>query len=162
MDKTIHRLLAGLDQVAEHIARADASNAAVSRWSVGLQLEHVLLSDDAIIGIIEGSSPLPPTEAPIAFMGRVVLLTGFVPRGKGQAPEPFRPAEAQVTTMADRVAGLRDRLNALAPHLAAVRADRRRFQHPVFGGLTRGQWLELLRIHQDHHLAIVRDILKAA
>lgn len=157
VDKTIEAINAGLDLILGWADRAEVCVPAVSAWSVGLQLEHALLVSEGIASILEGRAPA--TDTGINMIGRIVLVTSMVPRGKGQAPDAFRPEAPRIDSHPQRIAALRERLAAVDADLPALRADPRRFAHPAFGGLTRSQWLKLMRLHQDHHAAIVRDIL---
>src|ERR1700744_188071 len=65
---------------------------AVSHWTIGLQLEHVTLVNRVILkdriesALKNGEAPAPP------LLGRVVLLTGYIPRGRGNAPASTVPA----------------------------------------------------------------------
>jgi hypothetical protein len=46
-------------------------------------------------------------------------------------------------------------------HLAPLGAAEGRIEHPRMGMLDGPQWLRFVRIHSQHHLAIVRDILSS-
>ena len=81
-------------QIDELIALAkrhelhDVAAPKVSKWTVGKQLEHLLLSHDSILDVLERlidgrQSPAPGGKT---FIGRMVLATGFIPRGAGKAP----------------------------------------------------------------------------
>ena len=96
----------------------------VSAWSVHQHLEHLSLADRIIIGWIqsvvdgtaESAGPGKPTGP-----GTIVLKLGFIPRGRGRAPEATCPAEADPGELASRFATLqRDvaALEASLPHIA--------------------------------------------
>ena len=65
----------------------------VSAWDVGQHLDHLAEADRFILGGIEAAleDPPPNVDKRPVFIGRVVLLTGFIPRGKGKAPEQTQP-----------------------------------------------------------------------
>lgn len=162
LDKSIAGIVSGLDFMLTCLPQVALANETVSQWSVGMQIEHALLVDAVVLTIIRGEMADLATDAPPNFAGRMVLLVGVVPRGKGQAPDSVKPQAVDIDTLPDRIAGLKASVEQLQELLPAIVADKSRFAHPMFGGLTRAQWLRLMRVHQDHHCDIVRDILRLA
>lgn len=143
-------------------ARADP----VSAWSVGQHLEHLLLSDRRILSWVEsvaaeeGSVGNAGEAGAASWRGRLVLLTGFIPRGRGEAPDGTRPSgrdreavERGLREMAALAARLGSRLEPLA-------ASPARLPHPVLGAFTAAQWLRFAGVHHHHHEKIVRKILR--
>ncbi len=134
----------------------------ISAWSVAEQLEHLALSD---LSILQGLGRLltdPASGQPVrlTWTGRLVLALGFIPRGRGRSPRSLRPQASEAEALrsmlreaSERLAGLRDRLAALA-------ACRTGFRHPYFGILDPRRWLRFVEVHQHHHLKIIRDIRK--
>lgn len=133
----------------------------VSAWSVGQHFHHLAKVNKGIVaGVTRAvANPEKGGGEGLTVVGRIVLTTGRIPRGRGKAPEPYRAAE--------RVSA--EGLRALTEHvtvaLGALRADasrvgavRGRFRHPVFGFMTPAEWLRFMGIHNDHHLRIIRDV----
>ena len=75
-------------------AELGARAPAVSGWSVAEQLEHLMLVDRGVLKLMGHilDDPRPMPEAAINLAGRVVLLAGFIPRGRAQAPAAQGPA----------------------------------------------------------------------
>ncbi len=92
----------------------------VSRWSVGEHLEHLLLSDSAIVEWLEGVSSGSVSGAlrgGLTIPGHLVLRTGFIPRGKGRAPELAVPAGLSSSEIETGFRQLRRRFEALGSSL---------------------------------------------
>jgi hypothetical protein len=137
---------------------------AVSGWSVGRQLEHLLLSDRMILEGMDGllAGKLQSAGGGPSLLGRVVLWTGFIPRGRGRAPEGVVPAGMEAEAMAAGFREISDRLEALEPKLGELAASRSTYRHPVLGCFNPYQWLEFVRIHHHHHGKIMGEIAKSA
>jgi hypothetical protein len=140
----------------------------VSGWSVGEQLEHLLLADRSILGAIreladesgdpgDGAAKGSPT-----FLGRIILWTGFVPRGRGQAPDFTTPSGMSSAELRSGLEEIRDGVQALAPRLDEIERIRAVRAHPLLGSFTPAQWVRFAFVHHVHHAKIIRDILKAA
>jgi hypothetical protein len=141
-------------------ARADA----VSHWSIQQQLDHLLKSDAAIL---EGLHRALASEAPVepggpSFMGRLVLWTGFIPRGKGKAPESVLPSDRSPAEIAAGFDETRGGFESLQSSLAEIERSRATVPHPILGRLNAVQWLRFARLHHRHHHRIIRDILRSA
>ena len=162
---------------AELTARAPA----VSGWSVAEQLEHLVLVDRSVLKSVRrllddphrqsAQSAQPAHSAPpalpvpgINLVGRVVLGTGFIPRGRVGTLPPFQPGAAPAATAGDGIPGVAEierGMRELGPRLGELETGRGRSRHPVFGGLGGRQWLRFVVVHHHHHLKIVRDIRRA-
>lgn len=137
-----------------------------SRWSVAQQVDHILragasmLKAAAVIarrrpGLAEGGGPNP--------VGRRILASGRFPRGVGEAPALTQPADepgqAQLRESLERMRSLHD---ALVGQLGELGQHPGRVEHPYFGPLGADHWLRVARVHTEHHLAIVDEILREA
>ncbi len=134
----------------------------VSSWTVQQHLEHLLLADRAITGVLremlkgraQPAGPGRPT-----WVGYLVLLRGSIRRGKGRAPDLSVPTGLQLDEVAAGLRAVKDEVEALEralPVLAAATSTRR---HPVLGDFTPLQWLQFVHIHHVHHGKIIEDIL---
>lgn len=173
------RLLAALERAAAVAAEPVAFEARadpVSAWSVGQHLEHLLLSDRRILGWVEsvaeaggsvreaeeaGGSVREADEAGApSCRGWLVLVTGFIPRGKGQAPEATRPSGMAREAVERGLWEMTARAVRLGSSLEAIAVSSARLRHPVLGAFTGAQWLRFAGVHHAHHEKIVRDILR--
>jgi hypothetical protein len=163
-----HRL--ATDQVGSLIELAakhelhDVEAANVSKWTIGKQLEHLLLSDEAVLDRLdrltdgrEGPEPGGKT-----LLGRVLLLAGFIPRGRGKAPSAVKPAGRDAADIEAGLQRLGERLAELTEQLPLLEEAGWRCRHPYFGALDIGEWMRFMDVHHRHHLKIVRDIRQAA
>ncbi len=150
-----------LDQLVELEALLRAEDILVedvSAWSVHKHVEHLLLANEGIFAMIAAGAAPDPVE-PKSWLGRLVLLTGRIPRGRGQAPEGTVPAGLP----RDALLALHARVKEAARTLDATALPEGVVgNHPVFGGFTATDWLRLMAVHDDHHLAIVADVEAAA
>jgi hypothetical protein len=162
IDKNIHQiddLLADVSRLAElppdelHFSRAS-----VSGWSVAQQLDHILKVCSAML-----KGMLRPGDAPpggINMTGRLILLVGRIPRGRGKAPERLRGVDASPEELAASLAETR-RLLAEVRAESFGPANNPIVRHPYFGGLTPSQTLRTIVVHTRHHLRIAREIIAA-
>jgi hypothetical protein len=87
------------------------------------------------------------------MIGRLVLLTGWIPRGRGKAPEKLRGAVCSAEDLKARLVELDELIDRIAAE--PPRNGDPVVRHPFFGGLSFRQALRFLAIHTDHHLKIV-------
>lgn len=161
---------------SSNVTRFDASVPEVSAWSVGRQLEHLLLSDRRILAWLErvadddGSEPGGRSEVRggskrrggPTLAGWLVLTTRFIPRGRGQAPDFTLPAGLPREEVEEAFRDIRGRLAALEPRLEALAASPATLPHPSLGIFTAPRWLRFARVHHEHHEKIIRRILRPA
>jgi hypothetical protein len=159
--KAIERALREIDELERMLPLVALRATAVSGWSVGEQIEHVIAVGDSILdGLAEETRT--EHEKPLRFSGKFVLLTGFIPRGRGRSPEKLRPSGIAAEELRGRLQRFRERLRAIRENGASLDTNRSRFNHPLFGTLDARQWVRFVDIHQHHHVKIVRDIAGAA
>lgn len=144
--------------------RSDAeltrSDPEISGWTAAEHLEHLGRSDlltydrlDEIFADPVRGEPVHPSLA-----GRLVLSLGWIPRGRGQSPDPVRPTTADVETARELTSRAQLRLESYGGHLEAFVDCPTGLRHPYFGVLDPPSWLRFLAVHHRHHLKIVRDL----
>ena len=149
--KNLEGLLAELEST---ISQQSILNKSVSEVSVGWHLEHILLSLNGIISRLKRSNP---EEFKGAFkMSRfIVFTTGIIPRGRAKAPETVVPKAFDTESLTAHIAIAKERIKQLDdmnPNFF--------MEHPFFGHLRKADTIKFLRIHTNHHLKIINDILK--
>jgi hypothetical protein len=107
-------------------------------------------------GMMASDGPGRPT-----FRGHLVIRTGFIPRGKGRAPDIAKPSGLELSLVQSGFAEVRDEADALTDLLPAISADPCTRKHHLLGFFTPRQWLRFAHVHSHHHYKIIRDILKA-
>ena len=138
--------------------------AGVSAWSVAQQIEHVLRATRhslaAALLLHRGGDDRIHDTPRRERSGAVVLRSGRIPRGGTQAPAHVRPEDApdagSIQAELANVEGLIERLRAVAPELAAARGA---LAHPLLGDFDAVEWVRFTRVHADHHMQIVDEIL---
>jgi hypothetical protein len=148
------QLLAQLAEMETLLRAEDATVEPVSAWSVHRHVEHLLLANQSILGMIEAGQP-PGTIEPRTLLGHFVLMSGYIPRGRGQAPEGTVPEGLSRTELLVLRARVEELALALDPESLPEGVVG---NHPVFGGFTGANWLRLMAVHDNHHLKIVADI----
>ncbi len=160
----------GLRRLSDAPPSLDLHRPAVSGWSVGQHVDHLAASDEVVLAglrrILKTAGD-PEAEAGSGsgpnLLARVCLLTGWIPRGRGQAPKAVLPGESvDAERLAARLDVLQDGLRSLEPELPRLAASSVREPHPILGRLHPVEWLRFLQVHHRHHLKIVRDIRRAS
>jgi hypothetical protein len=166
--RTHAQLLESLDVSIRQLSDPDTHQASapeISRWSVKDHLEHLSIADHRTLTFVErvrDGYPELETGGGPSLLGRVVLLLGGFPRGKGRAPERTLPHGETAEDLVLRFQELRERLVALEDSLPRIGAAPYTSHHFAFGDLNAAQWLRFAVIHDHHHRKIIRDITRAA
>ena len=158
----VKRLRALLDDI-DSLAQREESQFAlrrevVSNWSVAEQLDHAVRICASILGRIHEPGETVPQK--LNLVGRVILLVGWIPRGKGKSPKAFLPVPCSREEMRKSVSDARTLLDGLLAGRASESNDRI-VPHPIFGGLTAREAFGFAITHTRHHMKIVREILAA-
>jgi hypothetical protein len=86
----------------------------------------------------------------------LVLLLNSFPRGKAKAPSFTLPSEElNPASILKSIQAARTSIEALAKA-----GKNQYFTHPIFGDLNSGQTFKFLGVHTNHHLKIIKDIMK--
>lgn len=147
--------MSSLDKLEALIPHRDRASSEVSKWSVGMQIQHCLISTKAILDAVADSEP--GAEKPTFSLPRLVVLTlGRIPRGKGKAPKASHPEPSPSEEV------LRQSLQEARESARRARGAEKDayWRHFVFGVMRRDTALKFVEIHNKHHMRIVDDILK--
>ena len=153
MDK-VTIVLQTLDGLNNYLPRCSVKNEKISKWSVGMQIEHCLLGTRGICSALANSKPYTG-KIKKGFLRRIIFLTGIIPRGRGKAPDAALPNEESIES------GLRDLLAEarLSTQKVAETDCACWWEHFRFGVMKRDEALKFVSIHNKHHLKIISDIL---
>lgn len=141
-----------LRAAAEHAERGASF---VSKWTVGEHVHHCCLTMIGVVRTLEKSTQPPPPPRK-SVPRSVVFITGHIPRGRARSPEHVLPQQALAP---EKLLSL---IDESVREIGRARSfDRGTWmRHPIFGPLHRDDALKFVRIHNRHHVRIVRDILK--
>ena len=150
--KKIKQLLLDLD---EQIENHEIINPKISKATIGWQIDHSLKVINNVANALQTSDP-KLYENNFSFLGKLFFILGFFPRGKAKAPKHVKPPEiilekeliAQVQLAKSNI----ETLNTLEVNTF--------FKHPLFGNVNTKRVHRFLEIHTNHHLKIIKDILK--
>jgi hypothetical protein len=144
-----------MPELASFIANHNQSNQAISEVSVGWHIEHSLLVIKQITATVAQSEP-KLFKRKFNMSRFFVFLTKTIPRGKAKAPKVVIPSDH--ITAESLQESLKNTYQAIT-YLKNCE-ELQYFMHPFFGQLNKKQTIKFLAIHTDHHLKIIRDILK--
>jgi len=152
-DKTF--LADQIDEIELLIPQHEKINPAVSKASVGWHLDHMIKVINGIYKALSQSDPSAYTSD-FNFRRKLIFTAGFFPRGRARAPKSMRPpdiilAEDLLQQLAEACSHL---LNFDSLHKNQF------FNHYIFGALNKEKAKRFIIIHTNHHLSIIRDIIK--
>lgn len=143
-------------EVESKIPLAASYDPKVSAAAVGWHIEHILLSTDRIVEAMLASNPAA-YHGKFNFRKFAVLTFRKIPRGKAKAPKAVRPAEhITIDTLSDHLIQSQD----LVRKLKTLKANHF-FDHPFLGHIRLKPAIKFLKIHTQHHLNIIEDILQS-
>jgi len=143
-----------LNQIEAYLKELDRLDTTISSKSIAWHLDHSLKVIITICNLIEKSDSTH-YHWKFNFIRTFVLLTGYIPRGKGKAPkEVLPPAKITQEDILKQITLTKNKLNS-----ATNLAPKNNFKHPYFGQLNLKQTLQFLKIHTKHHLKICSDII---
>ncbi|WP_194852008.1 hypothetical protein [Nonlabens antarcticus] len=87
----------------------------------------------------------------------VIMTFKWIPRGKGVSPKNVVPDENHLSIEEIKSRGEEAYARVNSIHELPEWAH---FRHPLFGSLKRDETVKFLGIHTNHHLKIMRDIIK--
>ena len=137
-------------------------NEAVSGWSPAHHLHHIWVANGrSLAAVLHAASGRGADEGGPNEAGRVVLERGTIPRNRLNAPAMVQPPDdPDRAALQEALARSRDKLDAIEADLDALPDAKGRIPHPRMGALNAAEWLRFVRIHSDHHHAIIQEILR--
>ena len=144
-----------LNELEAQIANYSKLNQTISEGNVGWHIVHSCLVINSVCGAVLKSDPAKFIKK-FSMKAFFVLLFNAIPRGKAKAPSFTVPSEElSPASILQSIQAARTSLEALS------KADKNQyFTHPIFGDLNTGQTFKFLGVHTNHHLKIIKDILK--
>ena len=144
-----------LDNLEAQIANYSKLNQAVSEGNVGWHIVHCCLVIDSVCGAVCKSDPTKFIKK-FSIKAFFVLLFNAIPRGKAKAPSFTIPSqELSPASILQSIQASRKCIEALAKA-----GKNQYFTHPIFGDLNTAVTFKFLAVHTNHHLKIIKDILK--
>jgi DinB superfamily len=132
----------------------------ISAWSVAEQVDHLVKVEQSIFSHLLTRTPAPGKA--ISWAGRLVLLTGWIPRGRGTSPRKLRGTTAGPAELGAALEACRETFHRLAAEPDPLLDPVPSLPHKMFGALTAAEALRFVPIHTHHHLKIVADIRTSA
>jgi hypothetical protein len=150
--KQLEQLITELENSVPHYA---LSNPQVSKGSVGWHIEHSLLTLNVVFAALKQSNSTD-YKATFDIRRLLVMALGKIPRGRVRAPKAVQPS----TTFT---------LPSLQQHIMNTRVNLKSieslspdhfFKHPFLGDFKLKPAMKFLRVHTNHHLHIINDIIR--
>lgn len=144
-----------IKELESKIPLYEKTNFAVSQSTVGWQIDHSLLVINSVIEQLKISNP-ENYKWRFNKWRTIIQITNTIPRGKVRVPKSVKPIEA--ATLEELTSKL-DLAKKNISDMAALPA-KSYFAHPFFGDLKLKTTIWFLRLHTNHHLKIIADIIK--
>ena len=145
-----------LQELETYYNDIDKRNEKISYSSIGWQIDHSLkvVNASSSAYLTSGAKKYKPKFSFVKFF---ILTFKYIPRGKSKAPKLVNNKES-ITLLE-----IEEQMSLAKENLAKVaQADEGLyFKHPIFGHLNKKEYTNFLEIHTEHHLKIIKDILKS-
>jgi hypothetical protein len=144
-----------LSELESYIPQLEKTNSKITHSNVGWQIDHSLRVIRAIAKQLEDSNP-SDFKSTFSFPKFIVMTTKHIPRGKAKAPKAVQN-ENQITEES-----IREFLEKTKTQIDKIEGlDKNSyFPHPLFGHLNKKEAIRFIGIHNEHHLKIIRDMLR--
>lgn len=143
-----------MQELEGYLSYSDVVNPKVSKVQVAWHLDHSLKVINAVCDALSASDPNLYKKQ---FSGNrwICFTFNYIPRGIGRAPRSVRPPDNISTNE------ILEQLQLAKHKIVSLDTldDRANFNHPYFKILNRDQSKRFLKLHTQHHLKIIRDIL---
>jgi hypothetical protein len=149
------KLSSYIQKLEYHISKYEVTNPKVSQASIGWHLDHSLKVINNVCIALQNSDP-KAYKNNLTFLGKFFLILGKFPRGKAKAPKHVKPSE--IITTADLISQIEAAIQNIK--IISTLPKNAHFKHPMFGHINRNRVMRFLEVHTNHHLKIIRDILK--
>ena len=148
----INNLLNNLEAQVDNYSKLNQN---ISEGNVGWHIVHSCLVVNSVCAAVVKSNASKFIKK-FSFKAFLVLLLNSFPRGKAKAPSFTMPSEElSPTYILKSIQASRASIETLS------KADKNQyFTHPIFGELNKADTFKFLAVHTNHHLKIIKDILK--
>jgi hypothetical protein len=145
-----------LTELESKIPNQELLNPLISKSSVGWHIEHILLTMNLVIESILKSNP--DNYKRTFNLNRFIVFTmNKIPRGKVKAPRLVRPQEDFTT---DSIKSHLEKVKSNMGKLDTLSANNY-FEHPFMGQLNLKPTIRFIKIHTNHHLNIIKEIIES-
>ncbi len=144
-----------LNQIEGFMPHCEVINTSISKVPVAWHLDHSLKVINTVVKNMQNSDPTL-YQNNFSLMGRFILALKYIPRGKAKAPKHVIPAEIiLIDDITSQLAEARAQIKMI------LKLDENAyFEHPLFGNINTYRVIRFLDTHTNHHLKIVKGILK--
>ena len=155
LDNRKSKLKAKLDEVTSYMAVRDSKNLEISEAAVAWHMDHIFLVVDQMYKTLEKSVE-SYHKSEFNIKRAYVFTFNKMPRGKVSAPESVKPKE---NVDIDTIWSHYHQALAIVKKFSDL-PEKKHINHPALGTMNRDGTINFLTIHTEHHLKIIRDILK--
>ena len=143
-----------LELIKSYLKYLDVGNQEISKGSVGWHLDHSLkVINNVSVALIK--SDVRDYNSKFNLLRLITFTIGFFPRGKAKSPKRVLPPE-EIS-----IEDVKNQLDLATKNIELIKTlkNHQYFIHPLFKQLNKKQTIKFLRLHTNHHLKIIRDIL---
>lgn len=145
-----------LSELEKAIENSENTAPEISAGSVGWHVDHSLKVIHKVCNLLIASDP-KDYKWKFNKWRFIIFLKGSIPRGRVKAPKHVRPPENIIVNdlnlQLTEVKQLLNTIEKLPP--------KSNFEHFIFGKLHLKKTIRFLELHTNHHIKIIKDILKA-
>ena len=145
-----------LIELESKIPNQEMLNPLVSKSSVGWHIEHALLTMNIVIESIQKTDP-NNYKRKFNFNRILVFTLNKIPRGRVRAPKAVQPKDDFNTN------SLKNHLEKGKNNLEKLNtlSTNNYFEHPFMGHLNLKSTIKFIKIHTNHHINIINNIIKS-
>jgi hypothetical protein len=149
------QLIPLIKKLESHITVKDIRNDSVSKSDVAWQIDHSLKVINLVSKSLILSNPIHYTNQFNKW--RFLLFNlNYIPRGRAKAPKMVAPPDEISKEL------LESQIQLAFENIEQLKVANKNayFKHFVFGTLNKKRTIRFLKLHTNHHLKIIKDILK--
>ena len=151
----MNQLKKQLSELESYSDKLDFQNTAISQSTIGWQIDHTLKVVIGIVSVMQSSNP-DDYKWKFNKYRTIVFWKNKIPRGKVKAPKSVQTYE--IITPKDLASQFET--SKIQIENFELLNQNSNFKHPFLGQLNIKLAVKFLQIHTEHHLQIIRDILK--
>lgn len=152
---TVEGLVLLIKKLESYIPEKDRTKSSVTRSDVAWQIDHSLKVINRVSESLLNSNPALYSSR-FNWWRFLLFNLNYIPRGRAKSPKIVAPPEVISEEMlyAQVIEGLKN-----MEQITTIN-DRSYFKHFIFGVLDKRRTVRFLHLHTNHHLKIIREILK--